>query len=166
MELQLLAHATATPDPSLVRNLHHSSRQHQIHNPLIEARNRTRNLMAPSRIRFHCATTGTPGSSIFMLPILKLLGEAEQPLQKAVWNPVQTVSVMALGSGHGLETHTYWANHVTELWTYRMGFKRGNEASGICQIDQSMLYLGLPLCRECRPSIARSSVCTPQSWKS
>ena len=27
--------------------------------PLIEARDRTLNLMVPSRIRFHCATTGT-----------------------------------------------------------------------------------------------------------
>ena len=32
-------------------DLHHSSRQHLILNPLSEARNRTRNLMVPSRIR-------------------------------------------------------------------------------------------------------------------
>ena len=40
LELQLLATATATvmQDPSRVWDLHHSSRQHQILNPLREAR--------------------------------------------------------------------------------------------------------------------------------
>ena len=32
----------------------------QILNPLSEARDRTRNLMVPRRVRFRCATTGTP----------------------------------------------------------------------------------------------------------
>ena len=36
------------------------TRQHQILNSLSGARDRTYNLMVPSRIRFHCATTGTP----------------------------------------------------------------------------------------------------------
>ena len=40
-ELLLLAYTTATPDPSRVWGLHHSSRQHQILNPLSEARDRT-----------------------------------------------------------------------------------------------------------------------------
>ena len=52
--------ATATPDPSCICDLHHSSRPHRILNPIIEARDQTRNLMVPSRIRFHWATTGTP----------------------------------------------------------------------------------------------------------
>ena len=39
--------------------LHHSSQQCQILNPLIEARDRTRNLMVSSRIHFHCAMAGT-----------------------------------------------------------------------------------------------------------
>ena len=62
LELQLLAYATATgtPDPSCVCNLHHSSRQRQILNPLTEARDRTHNLMVSSQIHFCCATTGTP----------------------------------------------------------------------------------------------------------
>ena len=40
LELQLPAYTTAiaTPDPSRVGNLHHSSEQHQIHYPLSEAR--------------------------------------------------------------------------------------------------------------------------------
>ena len=46
-ELQLLAYttATATPDPSLVCNLHPSSRQCQILNPLSQARDRIHILM-------------------------------------------------------------------------------------------------------------------------
>ena len=52
--------APATPDPSRVCDLHHSSRQRRIFNPLSKARDLTWNLMDPSRIRFHCATIGTP----------------------------------------------------------------------------------------------------------
>ena len=53
-ELQLPAYtpATATPDLSCVRKLHHSSWQCQILNPLSEAWGRTCNLMDPSQIRF------------------------------------------------------------------------------------------------------------------
>jgi len=52
LELQLLTYTTATamPDPSHVCNLHHSSQQRQIFDPLSEARVRTPNLMVPSRI--------------------------------------------------------------------------------------------------------------------
>ena len=61
-ELRFPAYAriTATQDPSHVCDLHHSSRQHWILNPLSEAQDRTRNLMVPSWIFFCCATTGTP----------------------------------------------------------------------------------------------------------
>ena len=52
--------ATATPDPGRICDLHHSSGQCQILNPLSEARDRTYNLKVPSQIHFHCATTGTP----------------------------------------------------------------------------------------------------------
>ena len=53
LELQLPAYAraTATRDPSCICNLHHSSRQRRIINPLSKGRDRTRNLMVPSRIR-------------------------------------------------------------------------------------------------------------------
>ena len=40
-ELQLLAYATAMPDPSHVCDLHQSSWQRQILNPLSEARDQT-----------------------------------------------------------------------------------------------------------------------------
>ena len=53
LELQLPAYttATATQDPSCICDLHHSSWQYQILNPLSKARDRTRNLMIPSWIR-------------------------------------------------------------------------------------------------------------------
>ena len=57
--------ATATPDPSLVFDLHHSSRQCQIFNPLSKARDRTRNFMVPSWIHFCCGTRGTPSLVTF-----------------------------------------------------------------------------------------------------
>ena len=46
-----LPRAIATQDPSRVCDLHHSSQQRQILNPLSKGRDRTRNLMVPSRIR-------------------------------------------------------------------------------------------------------------------
>ena len=53
LELQLLAYATAsaTPDPSHICNLHHSSQQCQILNPLSKARYGTRVLMDASWVR-------------------------------------------------------------------------------------------------------------------
>ena len=66
-ELLLLAYttATATLDPSRVCDLHYSSQQRWILNPLSEARDQTCNLMVPSRIRFCCAITGTPQNYYF-----------------------------------------------------------------------------------------------------
>ena len=62
LELQLRAHttATATWDLSRICNLHHSSRRHQILNPLSKDRERTCNFMVPSRVHFHGTTMGTP----------------------------------------------------------------------------------------------------------
>ena len=72
-ELQLPAYttATATPDPSLICHLHHSSWQRQILNPLSEARDQTRNLMVPSQIHFRCAMMGTPPLSFLILSFSK-----------------------------------------------------------------------------------------------
>ena len=55
-----LTTATATQDPSHVSDLHHSSLQHWILNPLREARDRTSILIDTSQIHFHWAATGTP----------------------------------------------------------------------------------------------------------
>ena len=60
-ELQLLAYATATatPDPTCLCNLYHSSEQHWILNPLNKAKDRTRILMETSQVPYHCTTMGT-----------------------------------------------------------------------------------------------------------
>ena len=62
LELQLPAYATATatPDPSHIFDLHHSSQQRWILNPLSEAKDRTWVLVVASQIRFLWATAGTP----------------------------------------------------------------------------------------------------------
>ena len=64
--LQLLAYTTVTPDPRHVCDLHHSSWQCRILNPLSEARDRTHILMDTSQIRFCCTTTGTPNWLSFL----------------------------------------------------------------------------------------------------
>ena len=75
-ELQLPAYttATATPDPSHICALHHSSQQCQVLNPLsFEARDWTWNLLVPNRICFCCAMTGTLLSFISLIHKLKSL---------------------------------------------------------------------------------------------
>ena len=64
LELQLPAYvtATATWDPSHVCNLHQSSQQYQVPNPLSKDRDQTHIPMVISWICFCCATTGTPNS--------------------------------------------------------------------------------------------------------
>jgi len=59
LQLPACATATATWDPSLIFDPYHSSWQHRILNPLTEARGQTSNLMAPSWIRFRCATSAS-----------------------------------------------------------------------------------------------------------
>ena len=53
-ELQLLVYTTAIPmpDPSCICDPHHSSRQHQILNPLSEGRDCTHVLMDTSRVHY------------------------------------------------------------------------------------------------------------------
>ena len=74
LELKLPADATATAaqDPSRVCDLHHSSRQSRILNPLSEARDQTPNPRIPSRICFRCAETGTPNRKVLKGSILTL----------------------------------------------------------------------------------------------
>ena len=62
-ELHLPGYTTATAmwDPSSVFNLHHSSRQHWILNPLVGARDQTCIRMDTGQVlNPHGATTGTP----------------------------------------------------------------------------------------------------------
>ena len=78
-ELHLLAYTTAAAmwDLSCICNLHHSSSQCQILNPLIEANDRTRILMDTSQFCYLRATTGTPSllfSYIIFVLVWFLLG--------------------------------------------------------------------------------------------
>ena len=68
-KLHLLAYttATATPDPSRVCDLHHSSWQCQIPNPLSEARDGTNILMDTIRVR---QPLSHDGNSIFFFLFL------------------------------------------------------------------------------------------------
>ena len=77
--LKVLVFATATQDLSRVFDLHQSSRQHQILNPLSSARDRTRILKDTSRVCLCWATKGTP--------ILILLNPADPALLKILHNP-------------------------------------------------------------------------------
>ena len=69
LELSPLAYttATATPDPSHICNLHNSSCQHRIVNPLSEARDWTCIFMDTSQICFRWATMGTPVFVLFLI---------------------------------------------------------------------------------------------------
>ena len=51
-EMQLPPYATATPDVSHICDLHHSSWQHQIFNPMIGARDRTCVLRDPGWVPY------------------------------------------------------------------------------------------------------------------
>ena len=64
LKLRLLAYttATATWEPSQVCDLHHSSWQCWILDPLTEARDQTHILMVTSWIHFCCAMMGIPVS--------------------------------------------------------------------------------------------------------
>ena len=68
-ELQLPAYTTVTAmwDWICACNLHCSSRQHRILNPLSEAKDWTHGPMDPSLVGYHWATMGTPQSSSFVL---------------------------------------------------------------------------------------------------
>ena len=75
-ELQLPAYATATSYLSRVCNLHLSSQQHQILNPLSEARDRSGNLMVPSRIRFPCTTMAYPAVAVLIREMIVVISKA------------------------------------------------------------------------------------------
>ena len=60
-----LHYSTATPDLSCICNLHHSSQQCRIPDPLSEARDWTHIFMDTNRICFCCTTRGTPGFWFF-----------------------------------------------------------------------------------------------------
>ena len=88
-ELQLPTYTTATvmQYTSHVYNLHHSSRQHQILNPLSEARDQTLDLMVPK----HWATTETPWKKLFLSVQNNRLSELNTFLFIYSWSCWRTV---------------------------------------------------------------------------
>ena len=66
-KLGVIAYATATamPDLSCICDLHHSSWQRQVLNPLSEARDQTRILMDIGQIHFCYTTIGTLGLTLW-----------------------------------------------------------------------------------------------------
>ena len=65
-ELQLPAYNTATamPDLSSICDLHHSSQQHQILNPLSKARDQTHILMDTSQVCNHLSHNGNSNTTL------------------------------------------------------------------------------------------------------
>ena len=108
LELQLPAYttATATQDLSNVWNLHRSSQQCQILNPLSEARDRTLILVDSSWVCYYWATTG--------VPTLIFLGCAcgIQKFQGQVSNPCQSSNPSCFSDSTGSLTHCT----TRELW--------------------------------------------------
>ena len=109
-----LHHSHSNAGSSLGCDLHCSSRQHRILNPLGESRDGTHNLMVPSRIRFCCATTETP---FFFLVFLghhqwhmeiSRLGVVESELHL----PVYTTTIATRHPSHVCNLHSssqqYW----------------------------------------------------------
>ena len=73
LELWLLTYATATATPNLscIFDLHHSSRQHGIFNPLIEGRDRNHILMDTSRVCNSLSHNGNAPNFFFQHNALK-----------------------------------------------------------------------------------------------
>ena len=99
LEQQLLAYTTATasPDLSCICDLHHSSWQCRILNPLSEARNWV--FMDASQIRFHWAMTGTP-KSIWRWGNSHTVKETDSA--QVIWNHPRYYSVWDHASVMGL----------------------------------------------------------------
>ena len=71
--MEVPSHSNArSPDPSQVCDLHHSSQQRRILNPLSKARDQTRILMDTSLVRFHWATSGTHRYLVIEISLLLL----------------------------------------------------------------------------------------------
>ena len=109
---------------AVAADLHHSSWQRWILNPLIEARDGTRKLMIPSRIRFCCAMMGTALFQVFHLSAL----QATFPLLV----PGSLYSFLWLNSTVPREKRAQLGFHVTADCT---------ELEGRAQFPSKFLYV-------------------------
>ena len=102
LQLPVYTRATATPDPSRVCDLHHSSWQRQILNPLSEARDRTCVLMDTSRLLN--PLSHNRNSQMSKQTIIKITAMHKSPgnpdffrtKAKKAWSPPQFVTSLFL----------------------------------------------------------------------
>ena len=75
LELYLPAYttATATPNPSHICDLYHSSWQPHILNQLSKARDQTHVFMDAGQVHDHWATIGIPGIYLYLLKTKKII---------------------------------------------------------------------------------------------
>ena len=154
-ELQLPAYTTATRDLSRICDLHHSSWQQQILNPLSEAKGRTCVLMNNSHIRFHWVTAGTPSNKYFYTHIcnndmlgsiittakrwkfLKCKGQMDK--QNVVYHIMEYFSAIKRRFWH-MPQHrcilrklcfVWWASHkrINTVWVY------------LCEVPRTVKFL-------------------------
>ena len=86
-------------------------------------------------------------------------GKAEQPL-RGCSAALRRLSVIAVVSGRGLETHGYWTNQAAWLGDTQNGLKTYNGASGAWRAVPSELHIGLLPLRGVGPGWPQL-VCTP-----
>ena len=112
-ELQLPpAYTTATgmQDLSGVCNLHHSSRQRRILNPLSEDRDGNCNLIFPSGILFHCSRMGTPLNFQLLHLHVHILFSHIIMLRHKIWFPVLYGRISLLIHSKGSSLHLLTPN--------------------------------------------------------
>ena len=84
------ATTTAALHLSRVCNLHHSSWQRLMLNPLVEARNRTCILTNTSRVCYHWAMVGTPTPilyfDLFSLHVIKIFAQPQAFYENLIFN--------------------------------------------------------------------------------
>ena len=128
------------PDPSCVYDLHHSSWQHRILNPLSQARDQTRNLMVPSRICFRCTMMGTSKHSsdalfhLYSVPPEWELSQWNVFHSSALWTsaecpslkctlgripPTTEVNLLAVTEWNCTDAAFSYSNSVIECWSWR-----------------------------------------------
>ena len=134
LELQLPAYttATATRDPSHVCDLHYSSRQYWVLNPLRGARDRAPILMDTTWVHYHWATTGTLSSIYFKLcPSPQLI--MDLPSKHTCFIPL-SVDMKQLASQQGsVEKNSffYFREMLTKMVKYRefLSWRSRNESN-------------------------------------
>ena len=111
-ELKPLAYITAvaTVDPRCVCDLHHSSQQHQIVNPVSEVRDWTCILMDTSWVCYHRPMSGTLHTWLLKLPSLELMGISETRGKEFDKDQLENISKKLFV---GIPTVAQWVKNLT-----------------------------------------------------